>query len=69
MMMVWAGSPLRVKVTHSTSGKHDPGFGRDVYAVRDNEGVISVLVGDDEGRLDWITGSDNFTVIGGKRVG
>jgi len=54
-------------VTHSDTGKYDPVFGRDVYAVQDNEGVISVLVVDDTGRLDWLTGSDNFTVIGGKR--
>ena len=68
MTMVWAGNPLRVKVTQSTAGKHDPGFGRDVYAIQDNEGIISVLVVNDEGRLSWVTGSD-CAVIGGKRMG
>lgn len=69
MMMVWAGTPLRVKITQASAGKHDPGFGRDVFAVKDNEGTISVLVVDDDGKLDWVTGSENFVVIGGKRMG
>lgn len=67
-MMVWGGTPLRVKVVQSASGKHDPGFGRDVYAIQDKDGVVSVLVVDDEGRLDWVARSE-FTVIGGKRMG
>ena len=67
-MMVWAGNPMRVKVVQAASGKHDAGFGRDVYAIQDKDGVVSVLVTDDEGRLDWVASSE-FTVIGGKRMG
>jgi hypothetical protein len=66
-MMVWGGTPLRVKV-QSASGKLDPGFGRDVFAIRDNDGEVSVLVVDDEGHLTWV-GRSEFTVIGGKRMG
>jgi len=68
MTMVWAGNPLRVKVVHSPSGKLDPQFGRDVFAIQDKDGVVSVLVADDDGRLNWVAHSD-FTVMGGKRVG
>jgi len=69
MQMAWAGNPLRVKITHASAGNYDPAFGRDVYAIRDNEGVVSVLVVDDTGRLDWITGQENYAVIGGRRQG
>jgi hypothetical protein len=68
MTMVWAGNPLRVKVTHSTVGKLDPQFGRDVFAIQDKDGVVSVLVVDDEGHLTWVPQTD-CAVIGGKRVG
>ncbi|HLW47191.1 MAG TPA: hypothetical protein VKW09_05430 [bacterium] len=67
-MMVWAGNPLRVKVIQSVSGKHDPGFGRDVYAIQDKDGDVSVLVVDDDGHLSWVARAE-FTVIGGKRMG
>ena len=66
--MVWGGTGLRVKVVQSASGKYDPGFGRDVYALQDKEGAVSVLVVDDEGHLSWV-GPSEFTVIGGKRMG
>lgn len=68
MTMVWAGNPLRVKVTHPTVGKLDPQFGRDVFAIQDKDGVVSLLVADDEGHLNWVAQSD-CTVIGGKRMG
>ena len=68
MTMVWAGNPLRVKVTHPPVDKLDPQFGRDVFAIQDKDGVVSVLVVDDEGHLHWVAQSD-CAVIGGKRVG
>lgn len=67
-MIVWGGTPLRVKVVRSASGKYDPGFGRDVYAIQATDGGVSVLVVDDDGHLGWV-GSSEFTVIGGKRMG
>lgn len=66
-MMVWGGTPLRVKV-QSASGKYDAGFGRDVYAIQDKDGEVSVLVVDDDGHLGWVARAE-FTVIGGKRMG
>lgn len=69
MTMVWTGTPLRVKVTQPAGGGFDPNFSRDVYALEDDKGMISVLVVDDAGRLEWVTGSDNFVVIGGRRQG
>jgi hypothetical protein len=58
--MIWRGERLEVDISPArvTTGKFQRDAVRKVYAIRETDGGIEVLIEDLDGRLVWLNKSD-----------